>query len=52
MRSIYCLSAIMFTDMVGLTTLTQNYEAHALRVLEKHNQLLRPLFPQCHGTLI
>jgi class 3 adenylate cyclase len=44
------LSVIMFTDMVGFTTLTQNDEDHALHVLEKRHQLLRPLFAQHHGT--
>lgn len=40
----------MFTDMVGFSGLTQTDEAHALEVLDRHNRLLRPLFPRFHGT--
>ena len=43
------LAAIMFTDMVGYTALTQSNESLAMRVLEKHNQLLRPFFQKFHG---
>ena len=43
------LAAIMYTDMVGYTTLTQSNEAQAMEVLERHNRLLRPLFPRFHG---
>jgi TolB-like protein/class 3 adenylate cyclase/Tfp pilus assembly protein PilF len=38
------LVAIMFTDMVGFTKLAQRDEAKALRLLEEHRSLLRPLF--------
>ncbi|MCI4320165.1 MAG: tetratricopeptide repeat protein [Thermoplasmata archaeon] len=38
------LAAIMFTDIVGFTKLTQQDEASALRLLEEHRALLRPLF--------
>jgi TolB-like protein/class 3 adenylate cyclase len=38
------LAAIMFTDMVGFTKLAQSDEARALRVLEEHRSLLRPIF--------
>ncbi|HEV2226955.1 MAG TPA: adenylate/guanylate cyclase domain-containing protein, partial [Nitrososphaerales archaeon] len=44
------LSAIMFTDMVGYTALTQSNESQALDVLERHNRLIRPFFPKFHGT--
>ena len=40
----------MFTDMVGFTALTQRDEARALRVLEQHNQILRPLFGRFRGS--
>ncbi len=39
----------MFTDMVGFTARTQADEARALRVLDLHNQLLRPVFPRFNG---
>lgn len=39
----------MFTDMVGFTALTQSDEAQSLAVLERHNRLLRPIFPKYHG---
>jgi adenylate cyclase len=39
----------MFTDIVGYTTLTQSNESHAMEVLERHNQILRPFFPKFHG---
>jgi TolB-like protein/class 3 adenylate cyclase len=42
------LAAIMFTDIVGYSALTQQNEALALELLESHFQMLRPIFPQ-HG---
>ncbi len=42
------LSAIMFTDMVGYSALTQKNESLAIELLEVHRQLLRPLFSK-HG---
>lgn len=46
------LAAIMFTDIVGYSALTQRDEALALELLEEHRKLLRPLFPQYGGTEI
>ncbi|MCI4319293.1 MAG: hypothetical protein L3K23_04060 [Thermoplasmata archaeon] len=46
------LAAIMFTDMVGFTALTQRDEHHALELLEAHHRLLRPIFPDYHGREI
>jgi class 3 adenylate cyclase len=43
------LAAIMFTDMVGYSALTQRNEALALQLLEEHRRLLRELFPKFGG---
>ncbi|MGI0085072.1 MAG: adenylate/guanylate cyclase domain-containing protein, partial [Nitrososphaerales archaeon] len=43
------LAAIMFTDMVGYTSLSQNNEALAMQLLEEHRKLLRPFFPKQNG---
>src|SRR5580765_6808352 len=42
------LAAIMFTDMVGYSALTQKNEALALDLLEEHRKILRPFFGK-HG---
>jgi len=44
------LAAIMFTDMVGYTALTQKSESNAMELLERHNQLVRPFFLKYHGN--
>jgi class 3 adenylate cyclase len=46
------LAAIMFTDMVGYSALTQRDEALALQLIQKHNLLLRELFDRYGGTEI
>ena len=43
------LAAIMFTDMVGYSALSQRNEALALELLEEHRQLLRAVFPKHQG---
>jgi len=43
------LAAIMFTDMVGFTSLAQSNESLAMRELRRHHGILRPIFPRYHG---
>jgi adenylate cyclase len=43
------LAAIMFTDMVGYSALTQADETNALAILDRHNRLLRPIFTKFNG---
>jgi adenylate cyclase len=43
------LAAIMFTDMVGYTALSQRDEPSAINLLERHNELLRPVFGRHRG---
>lgn len=42
----------MFTDMVGYSALAQSDEAAALVALERHNRILRPIFPKFRGREI
>src|SRR5437867_12040097 len=44
------LAAIMFTDMVGYSALSQRDDKLAQELLEEHRQLLREIFPQFNGT--
>jgi adenylate cyclase len=46
------LAAIMFTDMVGYSALSQRDERLALELLEEHRAALRELFPKYQGTEI
>src|ERR1700730_4755687 len=46
------LAAIMFTDMVGYSALSQRDNKLALELLEEHRDLLRKNFPEFNGTEI
>jgi len=46
------LAAIMFTDMVDYTKLTEKNDALALSLLEEQRQLLRPIFSKHQGREI
>jgi TolB-like protein/class 3 adenylate cyclase/Tfp pilus assembly protein PilF len=46
------LAAIMFTDMVGYSALSQRNDRLAQELLEEHRELLREIFPRFHGTEI
>jgi adenylate cyclase len=46
------LAAIMFTDMVGYSALSQRDEKLALELLEEHRRLLREIFSRFNGTEI
>jgi adenylate cyclase len=46
------LAAIMFTDMVGYSALSQRDEKLAQELLEEHRRLLREIFPRFHGAEI
>ena len=46
------LAAIMSTDIVGYSALSEKNEALALELLGEHRELLRTLFVQHNGTEI
>jgi class 3 adenylate cyclase len=46
------LAAIMFTDMVGFTSLAQKDEPGALKLLEQHRVLVRREYPRFRGREI
>jgi len=46
------LAAIMFTDLVGYSSMTSTDEGRALKQLEDHRSLLQPIFGNYHGTVV
>lgn len=46
------LAAIMFTDIVGYTSISQRDEEAALQLLEEHRSLIRPFFARHGGSEI
>jgi class 3 adenylate cyclase len=46
------LAAIMFTDIVGYTSMSQRNEALALQLLENHRTTLRPIFAAHNGRVV
>src|SRR6201993_1272799 len=46
------LAAIMFTDMVGYSALSQGNPKLALELLEEHREILRKIFSEFNGTEI
>jgi TolB-like protein/class 3 adenylate cyclase/Tfp pilus assembly protein PilF len=46
------LAAIMFTDMVGYSALSQNNPKVAVELLEEHREILREIFPKFNGAEI
>ena len=46
------LAAIVFTDIVGFTALSQRNEERALHLLEKHNTMIRSSLASYHGKEI
>ncbi|HLX13216.1 MAG TPA: adenylate/guanylate cyclase domain-containing protein [Bacteroidota bacterium] len=46
------LAAIMFTDMVGYSAVTQKNESLAIELLDRHRRILRPIFPEFEGQEI
>src|SRR5207244_5385761 len=43
------LAAIMFTDMVGYTALSQKDEGYSLQLLKEQRKLVRPFLPKHSG---
>ncbi len=46
------LAAIMFTDIVGYTALARKSETDALRLVEDHRQIIRPIISRHNGREI
>ena len=46
------LAAVMFTDIVGYSSLTQKNERLALELLEEHRKIVRPIVAHHNGREI
>ncbi len=46
------LGAIMFTDVVGYTSIAEKDEDTALRLLEEHRSMLKGIFPKYEGVIV
>jgi adenylate cyclase len=46
------LGAIMFTDVVGYTSITERDENTSLRILDEHRTLLARIFPKYSGEVV
>ena len=46
------LAAIMFTDMVGYTSLMQKDESKARELIQRHRDLMKPLIKKHSGTVL
>jgi class 3 adenylate cyclase len=46
------LAAVMFTDIVGYSSLTQKNERLALGLLEEHRKIVRPIVARYNGREI
>ena len=52
MKEIRMLAAIMFTDMVGYTTMMQENEKRAKTLRDKHREVLEKLVLEHHGQIL
>ena len=52
MKNSLITKTIMFTDIVGYSTLVSNNETLAMSLLDEHNNVLMPLFEKYDGKII
>jgi len=46
------LAAIMFTDMVGYTSLMQKDEVKARKLIQRQREIMKPLIDKHSGTIL